>query len=160
MKRLILGSLAMALIFSAPVLAAKGGKGGKGGNGGESMKGGLPALEDRVEADEALIAALQGQNNWAVVDSDGTLARSSSNGVSVATHTVGTGLYEVDFSKDVSGCAFVATLGNSDSTTTTPVGEIGVTGATTAGGVGVIVQTSDSTGTATDAPFHLFVSCP
>lgn len=45
----------IAVMLSAPALAASK----KGG--GESQAGGLPALEDRVDADEALIATLQGQ---------------------------------------------------------------------------------------------------
>jgi hypothetical protein len=161
--------LAAGLAFSTPLVAhaKKGhGAGGGGGGGGESMKGGLPGLEDRVEADEALITALQtqitglvGQNNFAVVDVNGNLVRSGSSAgpVSVAPHTAGTGLYEVDFSKDVSGCAYVATLGDGG-TATPPVGFVGVTGATNPDGV--TLQTSDSTGTATDEPFHLSVSCP
>jgi hypothetical protein len=73
--------LAAGLALSGPLVAhAK-----KGGGGGESQKGGLPALEDRVDAADALITLLQGkvqdlqgQNNWAVVKADGTLIRSSS----------------------------------------------------------------------------------
>ena len=162
MKQLLslLGSAAIALTLSSPAFA------GHGKNGGESMKGGLPALEDRVEGDEALIqtlqnqvAALQGQSNWAVVGADGTLVRSSSSAgpVSVATHTSGSGQYEVDFSTDVSGCAYVATLGDTG-TATPPAGFVGVAGATNPDGV--IVQTSNSSGTAADEPFHLLVTCP
>ena len=118
----LIASILLAASFSSPVLAGHGkGKGGGGGGGGENQGGGLPALEDRVEADEALIATLQGlvttlqgqvadlqgQNNWAVVASDGTLVRSQSSAgvVSVDAHTPGTGLYEVLFNKDISGCA-------------------------------------------------------
>jgi hypothetical protein len=152
----LLGSVVIALAVGSPAFAGHGK--GKGGGGGESMKGGLPALEDRVDADEAAIAALQGQNNWAVVDgATGALARFSPS-VTGATHT-GTGAYEVDFNKDVSGCAYVATLG--DTGTTPPAsGEINVAGATITPN-GVIVQTFDKTGlTLTDASFHLLVSCP
>ena len=72
MKRIFgvfLGIL-LAVALSTPSLAKKGKNGNGNGNGGESQAGGLPALENRVEADEALIAALQtkvedlqGQNN-------------------------------------------------------------------------------------------------
>lgn len=117
----------------------------------ESQKGGLPALEDRVELDE-------GASNWAVVNSDGTLARSSSSAGAVSSSHSGTGSYDVTFAKDVSGCAFNATLGDT-STGVPPVGMIGV-----AGDVGdvntVVVQTTNSLGVAADASFHLLVSCP
>lgn len=156
MRRLVglFGSAIIALTLGSPAFAGHG----KRGNG-ESMKGGLPALEDRVEADEALIQALQGQNNWAVVDANGNLIRSNSSAgpVSVQPHTAGSGLYEVDFSMDVSACAYVATLGDTG-TATPPVGLIGVTGASSPDGV--IVQTSSSGGTPADAAFHLLVTCP
>ena len=62
----IIGSVLLAAALISPAWA-KPGKGGGGGGGGEPQAGGLPALEDRVEADEALIATLQGQNNFALV---------------------------------------------------------------------------------------------
>jgi hypothetical protein len=131
------------------------------------MQGGLPALEKRVAADEATIAtlqsqisALQGQSNFAVVGADGTLARSNSSAgtVSVGPHTAGARLYEVIFPMDVSGCAYVATLGDTG-TATPPMGFVGFT--TEAGNSDAVsVQTSDSSGTAADEPFHLTVSRP
>jgi len=67
----IIGSILLAAALCSPALAKPGnGKGngggggvggGGGGGGGEPQAGGLPALEDRVEADEALIATLQTQ---------------------------------------------------------------------------------------------------
>lgn len=86
MKRLIalFTGTPFAFALAGPAFAGHGNGGGGGGNGGggESQRGGLPGLEDRVEQDEALIAALQskvadlqGQNNWAVVAFDGTLVQ-------------------------------------------------------------------------------------
>jgi len=57
----IVGGILLAAALSSPAWAKHNG----GPGGGESQAGGLPGLEDRVEADEALITALQGQNNWA-----------------------------------------------------------------------------------------------
>ncbi len=76
-----------------------------------------------------------------------------------STHTA-LGVYEVDFNKDVSGCAYVATLGDTSKTPPLAPGAVNVAGPTTLGGVGVIVQTYDNTHTLNDASFHLLVSCP
>lgn len=133
--------------------------------GGGSQAGGLPALAKRVAADELLISALQtqvsglGNTSFAVVGADGTLARSNSAAgpVTVATHTPASGVYEVDFSANVSACAYVATLGDVG-TASPPLGMVGVAGA--ANPDGVTVQTLDIAGTPTDEPFHLTVTCP
>jgi hypothetical protein len=167
-KKVIVAFLMTGMALSAPLAAlAKNphGGGGGGGSGGGSQAGGLPALAKRVTADEALIKALQasvsglGNTSFAVVGADGTLVRSNSAAgpVSVATHTPATGLYEVDFAADVSACAYAATLGDTG-TATPPLGMIGVSSAVTTGGV--TVQTTDITGTPTDEPFHLTVTCP
>jgi hypothetical protein len=172
----IVVALGLGLIFASP-FAAQAKKSGEK----ESQKGGLPALEDRVEVDEGLIATLQtevatlqsevatlqtqvatllGQSQFAVVASDGTLVRSST-GVAIDTHTASSGAYELTFSKDVSGCAYVATLG--DTASGAPVaGEVSVSGDHDADSNpnDVFVQTSDSTGAAADASFHLYVNCP
>ena len=166
-KKLMAAFLVTGMAFSAPLAAfAKNPHSGGGGGGGGSQAGGLPALAKRVTADEASIKALQGSvaglgsTSFAVVGSDGTLVRSNSAAgtVSVAPHTVGTGLYEVDFPADVSACAYTATLGDTG-TAPPPLGMVGVSSAT-ATPSGVTVQTTDTTGTATDEPFHLTVTCP
>jgi hypothetical protein len=168
-------ALGLGLILSAP-FAAQAKKGG-GGDEKESQKGGLPALEDRVETDEGLITTLQsdvldlqGQNNFACVASDGTLGNHSS---SVTGSTLlATGEFEVDFSKDVSACAPVATIGtNSASSPTPPIsaGFISVAGDPSAttdpadGGAdsdAIFVQTENTGGTLTSLGFCLYVSCP
>src|SRR5260370_29877916 len=155
----ILGTILLAAAISSPAWAKNGGK--------ESQAGGLPGLEDRVEADEALIATLQGevaklttevaplttevatlttdvtalqtavtdlqgQNNWAVVNSDGTIARASSVAVTVSdAHVALSGVYEIDFGKDVSKCAYQATLGGTG-TAAGPAGDATRTGRTDA----------------------------
>jgi hypothetical protein len=188
----MIGGILLAITLSSPAWAGHGhGKGGPGGpsgptgpggDGGESQAGGLPALEDRVEADEALIATLQtqvatlmsevsalqaavtilqGQNNWAVVNFDGTLARSSSSAGPVTSTLVSTGVYEVTFSKDVSGCAYEATLGGAGAVLLPP-GQITVAGDVDGdSNHDVFVSTFDTTGTiATSKGFHLTVTCP
>jgi hypothetical protein len=177
----IIGSILLAGALVSPVWAHPG-KGGGGGGGGESQAGGLPALEDRVDADEALIATLQtqvatlmsevtalqtavadlqGQNNWAVVDATGAIVRASSVAVVPGdTHVVGSGIYEVNFGKDVSKCAYQATLGGTG-TAAVPAGEITVTGDTDGDSPNdVTVSTFNAAGVATDGSFHLTVTCP
>ena len=147
----IVGGILLAAALSSPAWA----KHGKPSGPPESMAGGLPALEDRVDA-------LDGQNNWAVVAADGTLVRSSSvPGPVTVEHTATTGIYEVNFGKDVSGCAYEATIG--DTASAVPAqGQISVSGDVNADSTGdVYVQTFDKTGvTPTDSPFHLTVTCP
>ena len=142
--------VALGLVLSAPLIAqAK--KPPKPPTVKESQKGGIAALEDRVELNE-------GENNWAVVGSTGTIVRSFSNVGPVTASRTGTGLYDVTFARDISGCAFEATLGDTG-TGTPPIGEIGVSG-DALDLHSVVVQTATSAGVAADASFHLYVSCP
>lgn len=64
------------------------------------------------------------------------------------------GNYVVGFAGSVSGCAFTATLGSTD-TTTAPAGRVAVNDQ--GGKVGV--QTYDAAGNPADLPFHLIVAC-
>lgn len=174
-----IGVVVLASALPAWAFGRGGGSGGTSGTSGdesESMAGGLPALEDRVEADEALIATLQCQSAaqqaasmWTVVNgsataisvgSSGSPVRSSASAGTVTVEHVATGQYEVTFgTTNVSGCAYEATLG--DPAAATPVqGEISVSGDTDTDSTSdVFVQTSDSTGALADASFHLLVTC-
>lgn len=68
----------------------------------------------------------------------------------------GTGQSEVDFARNVSLCAFVATIGGA--TTGTALGEVNVSDR--ANNVeAVFVDTNASDGTAADKPFQLVVVC-
>jgi len=139
-QKLMVISLAFGLAVAAPFTALA------------SQAGGLPALAKKVKA-------LQGQNNWAVVDASGNIVRQfSSAGPITGSHTATTGLYDVTFGKDVTGCAFVATLGDTGAGAPS-IGMIGVT-ADSGDPNSVVVQTTDKTGTLADASFHLYVSCP
>lgn len=174
--------IGFVLLVAALGSPAWAGHGKGGGGGGESQAGGLPGLEDRVETDEGLIATLKtevstligevttligevadllGQNNWAVVNSDGTIARASSTAVTVSdAHVVGSGVYEIDFGKDVHACEFQATLGGTG-TAAVPAGQITVTGDTDGDSPNdVTVSTFNSAGVATDGSFHVLVTCP
>jgi hypothetical protein len=141
--------LAAGLAFTPLIAQAKNVK------GNESQKGGLPALEDRVEADEALITALQGQNNWAVVSSACTILSSSSSAGPVTATPVALGQCEVTFSEDVSACSATATIVGISG------GEISVFGATkTSTGDSFIAYTFVPENEAANVPFNLTVTCP
>jgi TolA-binding protein len=178
----IVGSILLAAAVMSPAWAKPGkGGGGGGGGGGESQAGGLPALEDRVDADEALIAtlqtqvstlmsevtalqgavtALQGQNNWAVVDATCTVSRSNSSAGAVTSVPVSAGVCEVIFAKDVSACAYEATVGDTGTLAVLPA-FINVSGDTDAdSNHDVFVRTFNPAGTPTSFPFHLTVTCP
>ncbi|MEA2125854.1 MAG: hypothetical protein QOI80_2636 [Solirubrobacteraceae bacterium] len=95
---------------------------------------------------------------WAAVRANGTKSRGTATG----SQKIATGLYEVTFARDVSACAFSATLGDPD-TLTIPGGEIGA--AQNIGGgfsnlpTQVLVATFTSAGAAADRAFFLSVFC-
>lgn len=94
---------------------------------------------------------------FAVVNSDGSLARGAGATGSFSL-SAGSGDYEVDFNRDVTSCAYVATLGNATAGTA-PNGFI--TDAARAGNPdAVFVKTSDTAGNPADIQFHLAVVCP
>lgn len=99
---------------------------------------------------------------WAVVNSDGTLARGSG---AAAAERASTGIYQVKFNQDVTACSWVATIGNPQIFTaasgfiTTGVasiftGLIFITVPDT-----LLVTTRDPANAAADRPFHIAVFC-
>jgi hypothetical protein len=99
---------------------------------------------------------------WAVIDRDATLVRGRNV---VRTAHLGTGIYEVFFTGEVSNGVFVATIGR-PGVATEPTGEITVALRWGPGGgaytpfddnKGVWVQTFDSAGKPSDRSFHLLV---
>lgn len=93
------------------------------------------------------------QTFYAVVNADGTLARDFQ---AVSAQKLATGQYEVVFAHDLTGSAYIATIGNSGSVGIEPTGEITVVGRN---GVpnGVFITTTDSAGTFADRGFHIAV---
>jgi hypothetical protein len=96
-------------------------------------------------------ASAASPNLFATVAGDGTLA--NGNAVSSVTH-LGTGQYEVTFTSDVSGCAYVSTTQNAFSQAIQSY---------TAGGhlssSGVYVEVKNQGGGLLDGPFDLAVAC-
>ncbi len=121
-----------------------------------TLKTDVKSLQDSVATIEDAVTDLQGQNNWAVIDSSGTVVRhSGDSGVTAAKGATGT--YVVTFAeKDVSGCAYVVAVGDVGKASATPGFVTVASGANT---TDVQVQTFDKAGVAADAPFHLYVSC-
>ena len=187
----IIGSILLAAALTSPDAWAKPGNGkgnggGGGGGGGESQAGGLPALEDRVEADEALIATLQtqvatlisevtalqgavstlqtevadlvGQNNFAVV------GESAATCTLLASHSSAGPVTATFISDGVCQVTFskdVALCSSVASIVGTPSGEISVTPSTkTVTGDSVTVSTFIPAGTASFSGFNLTTTCP
>jgi hypothetical protein len=91
---------------------------------------------------------------FAEVNANGTLANSSGGGVT--SLKIGTGNYEVDFSRNVTACTAVATVGPAGGGSSS--GEINV--ADRGGNAeAVFVATDTSAGASADRPFRLVVVC-
>ncbi|GAB2937724.1 hypothetical protein GCM10027280_27410 [Micromonospora polyrhachis] len=93
------------------------------------------------------------QTFFAVVTAGGALVRGF--GV-VSSARLSTGTYQVVFSHDVTGSAYIGTLGLPGNVGTSPSGEIAVVGRSGVAN-GVFVQTFTSAGAAADRAFHLAV---
>ena len=93
---------------------------------------------------------------WAVVNSDGTLARGQG---ALDANRLDVGQYEVLFDRVVRRCAYTATIGISRAVGVEAPGEITVAGRAGARN-GVFISTHDSTGAFADRGFHLTVNCP
>ena len=120
-----------------------------------------PALTEaqRSEALAALVPATAAgmpptaQTFYAVVKADGTLARGFE---AVSATRLGTGMYQVLYAHDITGSAFVGTLGLDVGIGISPSGQIAVVGRFGAAN-GVFVQTFDAAGNAADRGFHLAI---
>jgi len=114
----------------------------------------LSEVEAQVETLQTALAAVV-PDDFAVVSSAGALVRGSASAVSAVKN--GTGIYAVSFNKDVTGCAYIATIGDPSNGIPSP-GEITVNNI---GGNDAVVDvhTYDSTGTGVDNSFHLSLSC-
>lgn len=139
---------------SPKVITALKGKNGKNGATGKEGPPGKEGKEGKEGKAGTSATAL-----WAVVGSDGKLARGS--GV-IESKEAFTGAYEVVFNRDVTQCAYEATLGDT-SDGFTPPGELSVATREELSHKikpnAIFIETANSSGTATAAPFHLAVFC-
>jgi hypothetical protein len=91
----------------------------------------------------------------AAVTAEGTFARSQGTSGGRTTHSIASGVYKIDFNRDISTCYVVATIATTRGNATG--GEI--TSEIGADARSVTVRTGNSDGTAADLPFHVIVTC-
>jgi hypothetical protein len=117
--------------------------------------GGADVIEPRSPVGTHLGSALL----WAVVNADGSTARSDGGNPAQTRKLPGfTGSYEVIFRRNVTGCVYVATIGNAGAGN--PLHGSIVVALRAGNNSGVFVETRDSpAGALSDRPFHLFVNC-
>jgi hypothetical protein len=146
----IIGGVLLAVALSSPAWAKHG------HGGGESQAGGLPGLEDRVDAQQLQIDELLGQNNFATATETLTTCTLVHSSTSVVSATfIANGDCEITFNKDVSACSAVATIVGDAG------GEISVTSTTkTNSGDSWEVSTFPVDVTEGFANFNLTVTCP
>jgi len=99
----------------------------------------------------------KGKHLWAVVNTDGTLARGSNKDV-VSTFGFGGGWYEVIFTKNVTTAAYAVSVGDPGTTAVPGPGMAAITGRST-DARGVFVTTFDAAGTGTNRAFFVLVNC-
>ena len=106
-------------------------------------------------ANEAKTIAEQALPLFAVVSDDGQLVRGQE---ATSAERLGTGLYHVNFNRNLSQCSWVGQIGSGDAT---PViyGEMSIF-LQTGNPNGLFVQTASSGGVLADRHFHLMVHCP
>ena len=118
-----------------------------------------PPLPPGTEALAGLVpATLAGlpptaQAFFAVVNANGTLARGFQ---ALSATSLGVGVYQVLFSHDITGSAYIGTIGLSGSLGSSPPGQIAVVGRAGAPN-GVFVQTFNAAGAPANLGFHLAV---
>lgn len=94
---------------------------------------------------------------WAVVNSDGILVRGEFTTSSLRIKGI-PGRYAVRFSRDVTFCSYVATIGLSGKSGFEPGGEITVVRLVNSP-KGVFVATFNSTGAPANKGFHIHIKC-
>lgn len=107
-------------------------------------------MQESVDRDRGCACTL-----FAVVNADGSLARDFR---AVSSQRFARGQYEVVFNRNVSRCAYVATIGDSGDDVIPPPGEIAVAGRF-GNDNAVFIATYDSDGRPANREFHLAVHC-
>jgi hypothetical protein len=92
----------------------------------------------------------------AAVTAEGRYIRSKGTTADGTSHT-SSGVYKLDFNRDLSSCYVAATIASTRGNTAS--GEIAAEIGTGANAQSVFVRTGESNGAAADLPFHLLLSC-
>jgi multidrug efflux pump subunit AcrA (membrane-fusion protein) len=143
-----------AISASAKTIAKKAKKKAK-----SAQQAAAKAQQDANTAQQTANTALQTAERatplTAVVTQGGVLERGQS---ATSAERLGTGLYHVNFNRNLSQCAWVGQIGSGDAT---PViyGEMSIF-LQNNNPNGLFIQTADSNGVLGDHPFHLMVHCP
>jgi hypothetical protein len=128
--------------------------GGPAAQAQEGLRAQPPGFNDGIAVDDVSgLAIPSGQYGYAVVNSNGTVARGHH---AMRSDRLSLGHYEVIFDSNVRGGAYIATIGLSGSTQFSPPGQITVAGRLNNVN-GVFITTSDASGKPTDMGFHLGV---
>jgi|SRR5690349_20584268 hypothetical protein len=146
-SQFVLGAAALGFLLGSVAL-------GSGAESGTS-NGGANPIEPKTPVGTHFGSALL----WAAINADGTVARSDgANTNSTATKKFLTGSYQVSFFRNVTGCVYVATIGNAG--IGNPLHGSIVVAARFQVPNAVFVETRTTpTGALADRPFHLFVNC-
>nr|WP_295465447.1 hypothetical protein [Mesorhizobium sp.] len=112
-----------------------------------------------VEPQSPVGTVLGSATLWAVINANGTVARSDGANTATTRKIPGfNGSYEVIFYRNVTGCVYTASIGNAGAGN--PLHGSIVVAARAGNALGVFVETrTASTGALVDRPFHLFVNC-
>jgi hypothetical protein len=197
----IISCVLLTAALASPAWAGHGhGKGGPPGPSGptgasgpddpESQAGGLPALEDRVEADEALIATLQAQVSTLMTEVTTLQGEVSTlmGEVSTLEGEVATLQGQNNFAQVSPACTILSSSSSAGPVSATPIGpgscevtfsknvsacsavativgvlggEVSVSSATKVStGDSIIVDTNSPDGVAAPESFNLTVTCP
>lgn len=122
------------------------------GQGGQQQPGQNSGTSEFVQPDTDRGGAI---TLFAVVNADGDLDRDFR---AVSAQRLARGQYEVVFNRNVSRCAYVATIGDPGDDVVPPAGEISVAGRFGDDNA-VFVATYNSNGSPANRGFHLAVHC-
>src|SRR5262245_51122870 len=146
-----------SLVMSGAAVAAVVALAGTGIAAATSSSGNPQPPGPHTRAPLAVTPASLCDQLWAVVNSDGSLARAGCPNTS--SNILSTGLYQVSFPRDITHCAFVATVGLSSFGGSSPAGMVSVVGRVSTNNA-LFIETFNSAGTLASLGFHVSVECP
>ena len=151
---LVLAFIALCVALAGSASALQGRRGVKADDLATGSVGKRAIRANAVGRSELGRTRAYGLRVWGVIDSNGSLVRGA--GVT-STSRPSAGAYHIVFNQDVTGCAYLATLGRIGAQVAQP-GEIG-TGGLPGTPNGVWVRTRDSAGNVSDRSFHIAIAC-